>query len=80
MILGDFNINYLNDSESKLLKTLMEDTLQYTQIVERPTFVSSGGLIDHIYIDGNVLSVVQSSVVSVYYSDHEAIKVCLMFI
>ena len=80
MILGDFNINYLNDSESKLLKTLMEDTLQYTQIVERPTFVSSGSLIDHIYIDGNVLSVVQSSVVSVYYSDHEAIKICLMFI
>ena len=58
MILGDFNINYLNDSESKVLKTLMEDTLQYTQIVKSPTFVSSGSLIDHICIDGNMLSVV----------------------
>ena len=57
MILGDFNINYLNDSESKVLKTLMEDTLQYTQIVKSPTFVSSGSLIDHIYIYANMLSV-----------------------
>ena len=56
----------------------MEDTLQYAQIVKSPTFVSSGSLIDHIYIDGNMLSVVHNSVVSVYYSDHEldeAIKV-----
>ena len=80
MILGDFNINCLNDSESKVLKTLMEDTLQYTQIVKSPTFVSSGRLIDHIYIDGNMLSVVHNSVVSVYYSDHEAIKIWLKFI
>ena len=49
----------------------MEDTLQYAQIVKSPTFVSSGSLIDHIYIDGNMLSVVHNSVVSVYYSDHE---------
>ena len=80
MILGDFNINYLNDSESKVLKTLMEDTLQYTQIVKSPTFFSSVSLTDHIYIDANMLSVVHNSVVSVYYSDHEAIKVCLKFI
>ena len=80
MILGDFNINYLHDSESKVLKTLMEDTLQYTQIVKSPTFLSSGSLINHIYIDGNMLSVVQSSVVNVYYSVHELIEVCLMFI
>ena len=38
VILGDFNINYLNNSESKVLKTLMEDTLQYTQIDKSPTF------------------------------------------
>ena len=78
MILGDFNINYLHDSESKVLKTLMEDTLQYTQIVKSPSFLSSGSLINHIYIDGNMLSVVQSSVVNVYYSVHELIEVCLM--
>ena len=63
MILGDFYINYLNDSESKVLKTLMEDTLQYTQIVKSPSFVAPGSLIDHIYIDGNMLSVVHNSVI-----------------
>ena len=30
---NSIDINYLNNSESKVLKTLMEDTLQYTQIV-----------------------------------------------
>ena len=58
----------------------MEHTLQYTHIVKSPTFVSSGSLIDYINIDGNMLSVVHNSVVSVYYSDHEAIKICLKFI
>ena len=42
MVLSDFNINHLNNSESKVLKTLMEDKLQYSQIVKSPTFVSSG--------------------------------------
>ena len=80
MILGDFNIDYLNDSESKILKTMMEETLQYTQIVQSPTFVSSGSLLDHIYIDRNMFSVIQNSVISVYYPDHEAIRVFLKFI
>ena len=79
VVLGDFNINYFSDSDMKELNTLME-TLKYTQIVKRPTFVSAGSLLDHVYIKSQMVSVVDSSVVSVYYSDHEAIKMCLGFI
>ena len=56
------------------------ETLKYTQIVKRPTFVSAGSLLDHVYIKSQMVSVVDSSVVSVYYSDHEAIKMCFGFI
>ena len=41
----------------KELKTLM-DTLNYTQIVQMPTFVSAGSLLDHIYIKSQVFSVI----------------------
>lgn len=80
IILGDFNINYLaNNNEVKVLKELM-DTYRYTQIVQTPTFLSAGSLLDHIYINPQMVTVLDNSVVSVYYSDHEAIKVELIFI
>ena len=55
----------------------MED-LNFTQIVKSATFISSGILLDHIYVnqcveDGKM----SSSVVSVYYSDHETIQLFL---
>lgn len=47
IILGDFNVNYLNDSEVKELNNCMEN-YRFTQIVQSATFVSSGTLLDHI--------------------------------
>jgi hypothetical protein len=44
MILGDFNINYLNDND---IKSLM-NSLNYSQIVQSPTFVSAGSTLDLI--------------------------------
>ena len=46
-VLGDFNINYLANNEVKVLKELM-DAYRYTQIVQTPTFLSAGSLLDHI--------------------------------
>ena len=40
MILGDFNIDYLNEIHSQPLS--LKESLNYTQIVSKPTFVSAG--------------------------------------
>ena len=78
MILGYFNINYLNDNEIKPLKTLM-NSLNYEQIVQSPTFVSAGTLLDHVYINQTMSNVIQNSVISVYFSDHDAVKRSINF-
>lgn len=52
----------------------------YFQIVKKATFVSSGSLLDHIYVKQTIdskLKVLQSNVISVYYSDHEAVEVVI---
>ena len=74
IVLGDFNINYLKDDDVKGLKSLM-DSLEYTQVVESATFISSGSLLDHVYVKSKVLPIIEHSVVSVYYSDYEDVKV-----
>ena len=73
MILGDFNINYLNDDQVHPLKYLME-SFNYTQIVTKPTFISSGGLLDHVYVRPTVFQIIDNYILNVYYSDHDAIK------
>ena len=79
MILGDFNINYFNDNQVKPLKSLME-SLNYTrQIVTKPTFISSRSLLDHVYVSPTVFKIIENSVVDVYYSDHDAIKISLQY-
>ena len=78
MILGDFNINYLNDNEIKPLKTLM-NSLNYEQIVQSPTFVSAGSFLDHVYINPTKCNYIQNSVISLYYSDYDAVKISINF-
>ena len=78
MILGDFNINYLNDNQVQPLKYFME-SFYYTQIVTRPTFISSGGLLDHVYVRPTVFEIIENYVVNVYYSDHDAIKITVQY-
>ena len=75
VILGDFNINYFDEKESHNLKNIMESTLGYQQIVSKPTFLS-GSLLDHVYIRSHIeLKSVDNSVIGVYYSDHDAVKI-----
>jgi hypothetical protein len=78
MILGDFNINFFNEDEIKPLKTLM-DSLNYTQVVHSSTFVSAGTLLDHIYVkEPTNRFTIHCSVVHVYYSDHDAVKISII--
>ena len=78
IILGDFNINYLNDNQVQSLKSLME-SFNYTQIVTKPTFISSGSLLDHVYIRSTKFQIIENYVVNVYYSDHDAIKIKVQY-
>ena len=78
MILGDFNINYLNEIHSQPLSLL--ESLDYTQIVTEPTFVSAGTLLDHVYIRPTSIRILNNSVVSLYYSDHDAVVTSLQYL
>ena len=64
MIVGDFNINYLEDDNIRPLKLLM-DSLNYTQIIQSATFISTGSLLDQVYVKDSILNVIQNCVVSV---------------
>lgn len=72
--LGDFNINYLNSDDNLSFKSLMNN-FNFEQIVQQPTFISSGSLLDHIYVKTANLKILQNDLVNVYYSDHDAIKI-----
>ena len=74
VILGDFNINYFDEKESHNLKNILESTLGYQQIVGKPTFLS-GSLLDHVYIRSHKFKSIDNSVIGVYYSDHDAVKI-----
>ena len=78
MILGDFNINYFHGNQVQPLKSLME-SLNYTQIVTKPTFISSGSLLDHVYVRSTVFQIIENYVVNVYFSDHDAIKIAVQY-
>ena len=78
IILGDFNINYLNDNQVQPLKSLME-SFNYTQVVTKPTFSSSGSLLDQVYVRSTKVQIFENYVINVYYSDHEAIKITVQY-
>ena len=78
VIFGDFNIDYFNEKNISSLKVLAE-SLNYVQLVSKPTFVSSGSLLDHVYVKQSISNKMEANVVSVYYSDHEAVKVTVRF-
>jgi len=76
VILGDFTINYFDDKESDNLKNILESRLGYQQIVSKPTFLS-GSLLDHVFIRSHKFKSVDNSVIGVYYSDHDAVKILI---
>ena len=65
IILGDFNINGFNKNIRLLSRC--------DQLVNTSTHIS-GSLLDHVYIRQEFLKQVTSDVISIYFSDHDAIK------
>ena len=72
IIMGDFNINYFNDTTIMQLKELM-NFYAYKQVVQSATFVPSGSSLDLldllIYVkqtDNYKLKVLETNIVSVY--------------
>lgn len=76
VVLGDFNINYMNSDDCNPLKSMMQ-SLNFEQVLKEPTFISSGTLLDHIYLKSSRFNVLENKVVNVYYSDHDAIKISI---
>ena len=79
IVLGDFNINFYDEADSKYLRQMM-NAANYSQIVEGATFVSSGSLLDHVYVKQSLLDNfkrIKCEVKSVYYSDHDSVQICL---
>ena len=65
IILGDFNINGFNENIRFLSRC--------DQLVNTSTHIS-GSLLDHVYIRQEFPKQVTSDVISIYFSDHDAIK------
>ena len=59
---------------------LMMNRSNYCQIVKHATFVSSGSLLDHVFIKQSMLDKFKGTnceVKSVYYSDHDSLQICV---
>ena len=79
IVLGDFNINFYDETDSRHLKQMMS-AANYSQIVEDATFVSSGSLLDHVYVKQSLMNNfknIKCEVKSVYYSDYDSVQICL---
>ena len=79
IVLGDFNINCYDETDSQHLKQIM-NAANDSKIVKGTTFVSSGSLLDHVYMKQNLLDNfkdIKCEVKSVYYSDHDSVQICL---
>ena len=55
------------------------ESLNYTQIVTKPMFISSGRLLDHVYVKSTGFQIIDNYVVNVYYSDHDAVKIIVQY-
>ena len=79
IVLGGFNINFYDETDSQHLKQMM-NAENYSQVVEGAAFVSSGNLLDHVYVKHSLLDDfkgIKCEVKSVYYPDHNSAQICL---
>ena len=76
IILGDFNVNYFNELTAVSLKNLM-NSYGYLQIVDKPTFLSTGTLLDQVFVKQSLCSSIETEIILVYYSDHDAVKIVI---
>ena len=70
LILGDFNVNFLDNPLPNIISLI--EQLNCKQVVTHPTHIS-GGVIDHIYVSDGLLDKPTINMLSLYYSDHDAI-------
>ena len=66
-------MNYFNELLILPLKQLI-NSLDYIQIVNKPTFISAGSLLDQVYVKQSLYDKIQNEVVTVYHSDHDCVK------
>ena len=74
ILLGDFNINCLSNNDMKG-QQLLPNSLNYAQVFQSCKFISSGSLLNPVYGKSIAFPMVEHSVISCYYSDHEGVKV-----
>lgn len=59
------------------LKHLMNSHGYIQIIVDKATFISSGSLLDQVFVKQSVCNNVQNKVIPVCYSDHDTIKITI---
>ena len=74
IILGDFNINWLVETERRPLFNLLVRDKHYKQLISTYT-TDNKTLIDHIYTNIKSHSDMQAGVLETYFSDHKAVWV-----
>ena len=74
-IMGDFNLNALDPEISTVMTRILRD---YELVVKDPTHLG-GSLLDHVYINKRLFdsNLVKCFVKSVFFSDHDAVKVVI---
>jgi len=50
------------------------NSLEYIQIVHKPAFISTGSLLDQVYVKQSLYDKIQNEVATVYYSDHDCVE------
>ena len=79
MVHGDFNVNYFSDKDSSELKSRLEESLDFQQVVKKPTFISRS-LLDDVYVKLGKFKNVTTAIISVYYSDHDTVRISFKFL
>ena len=75
LIMGDFNTCYRENRNNKLVQGLMN--LGFNQLIHEPTHIR-GRIIDHAYLlDSKQHFKISIERYTPYYSDHDAICICL---
>ena len=73
IILGDFDVNLLNDTEKRPLYNLLVRDKHYKQLISTYT-PDNKTVIDHIYTNIHVANLnIQAGVLETYFTDHKAV-------
>ena len=73
IIAGDFNENLLQNNQT-ILDTMTSKG--YNQVIHSPT-TEGGTLIDHVYVRGIEQDTIKTSIISTYFSFHDAIEIVI---